>query len=134
MINWTEVVSTSMFSFIGVHIFLFVGFATGFYVQLHTDCNGLHCDNEPDTSINNGTTGNAEGDEAGNVFSQTIILPLKILAMFVGELEFGDHPFKRYPFNFVVFALFVYLVVIVMMNLLTGMALMDVQVKAHTLI
>ena len=48
--------------------------------------------------------------------------------MFVGELEFGDHPFVRhYPFNYLVFALFVFLVVLVMMNLLTGVALTDVQ-------
>ena len=49
-----------------------------------------------------------------------------------GELEFGDFPLRHsFPFNYLVFALFVFLVVIVMMNLLTGMALMDVQAVAN---
>ena len=48
--------------------------------------------------------------------------------MFVGELEYGDYPFNTgFPFNYLVFSLFVFVVVIVLMNLLTGVALMDVQ-------
>lgn len=50
--------------------------------------------------------------------------------MFVGELEYGDFPFqtgKFLIFNHLTFLLFVYFIVLVMMNLLTGMALMDVQ-------
>lgn len=47
--------------------------------------------------------------------------------MFIGELEYGDHPFKENSsFNYIVFALFVFIVVIVVMNLLTTVAILDV--------
>lgn len=45
--------------------------------------------------------------------------------MFVGELEYGDHPFHEgFAFNYVVFAMFVFFIVIVMMNLLTTVAIL----------
>ena len=41
--------------------------------------------------------------------------------MFVGELEYGDLPFNSHHIiNYLTFIAFVYLVVLVMMNLLTG--------------
>lgn len=53
---------------------------------------------------------------------------MKTIAMFVGELEFGDFPFVDNLFwNRFTLLLFVFFVLLVMMNLLTGVALMDGQ-------
>ena len=48
---------------------------------------------------------------------------LKTMAMFVGELEFSDIPFENMPyFSHLTFLTFVFLIVVVLMNLLTGLA------------
>ena len=44
----------------------------------------------------------------------------------LGELEFGDFPFPGF-WTYITFSIFVFCVLLVMVNLLTGMALMDVQ-------
>ena len=83
------------------------GFMMAFYIQLHQDFVTKYNDQ--------------------SVFTEYSTVPLKGLAMFVGELEYGDFPFEEYFWNHLTFILFVYFVVLVMMNLLTGVALMDVQ-------
>ena len=46
--------------------------------------------------------------------------------MFVGELEFGDLPFNKnspyLPLTYIFFLSFVFLIVVVLMNLLNGLA------------
>ena len=65
-------------------------------------------------------------EDAG--FDEIYKVSFKIIAMFVGELDYGALPFNTHQiFNYVTFVLFVYLVVLVMMNLLTGVALTDVE-------
>ncbi|XP_059088380.1 uncharacterized protein LOC131884569 [Tigriopus californicus] len=104
---WTEVVAKDMFKFLSLHLFLIGGFIAAFYLQLHDDTMGF-------------------GESEHNSFtSQTIIT--KIMAMIIGELEYGDFPFTSLVFNYITFGLFVFIVVIVMMNLLTGFAVLDVQ-------
>ena len=44
--------------------------------------------------------------------------------MFVGELEFSNIPFQS-PFSYVFFLLFLFLIVVVLMNLLNGLAVSD---------
>ena len=49
---------------------------------------------------------------------------VKTFSMFVGELEFSDIPLSS-PFSYVFFLLFVFLIVVVLMNLLNGLAVSD---------
>ena len=51
---------------------------------------------------------------------------LDTLILLLGELEYGDFPFPGF-WTYITFSIFVFCVLLVMMNLLTGMALMDVQ-------
>ena len=44
--------------------------------------------------------------------------------MFTGELEFGNLPLNS-PFSYVFFLLFLFLIVVVLMNLLNGLAVSD---------
>ena len=82
-------------------------------------------------SAKNETTNNEEAEveaEEDAGFDEIYKVPFKIIAMFVGELDYGALPFNTHQiFNYVTFVLFVYLVVLVMMNLLTGVALTDVE-------
>lgn len=136
MIAWTQVVSKSMLQFIlvmfcllnisamlifsspnltygtfnfdlatfsQVHSILLMGFMGAFHVQL-------------------------QKDEESETFETIFTSLMKTMAMFVGELEYGDFPFQDSRlWNHLTFILFVYFVVLVMMNLLTGVALMDGQ-------
>ncbi len=125
MINWTLVVASTMFSFIAIHLFLFFGFGLAFYIQLHND----HTDNPHLRTATAGPANDTATDEeaGGNHFNGGIDLTLKVMAMFIGELEFGDHPFAEgNSFSYVVFGLFVFIIVIVIMNLLTTVAILDV--------
>ena len=55
---------------------------------------------------------------------------LKTLTMFVGELEFSDMPFSNMPYiSHLAFVLFVLIFVVVLMNLLTGLA---VRLSPHS--
>merc|ERR1719273_1275607 len=66
---------------------------------------------------------NEKGDEKGEFLDKVGFSVLKTLAMFVGELEFSDIPFDNVPyFSHVAFLVFVFLIVVVLMNLLTGLA------------
>ena len=47
--------------------------------------------------------------------------------MFVGELEFGDLPIKT-GFGYIYLLCFVFLIVVVLMNLLNGLAVSDTGV------
>ena len=77
--------------------------------------------------VNTTNKGEAEAEEDAG-FDEIYKVPFKIIAMFVGELDYGALPFNTHQiFNYVTFVLFVYLVVLVMMNLLTGVALTDVE-------
>ena len=54
----------------------------------------------------------------------------KTLAMFVGELDFSDLPYhssKLSPVTFLFLVVFVFAVMIVQMNLLSGLAVSDVR-------
>ena len=114
MINWTEVVSMSIMKFLLIHSFILIGFFLAFYIQLHEDCDynfdREHCKKR---LMNNNSSLNEDDELETNSFTSIAVLPMKIMAMFVGELEYGDHPFvKEFAFNYIVFALFVFLVVI----------------------
>ena len=53
---------------------------------------------------------------------------LKVSAMMAGELEFGDLPFDISPFaSRMIFVAFLFLITIVLLNLLNGMAVSDTQ-------
>ena len=62
---------------------------------------------------------------------------LKVSAMMTGELEFGDLPFDQNPFTSrLIFIAFLFLITIVLLNLLNGMAVSDtqaIQSKAETI-
>ena len=53
---------------------------------------------------------------------------LKFAAMMTGEFEFGDLPFDANPLTSrLLFLVFVFLVIFVLINLLNGLAIMDIQ-------
>jgi len=64
-----------------------------------------------------------EIDKKGEFFDKVGFSVLKTMAMFLGEVEFSDIPFNNIPyFSHVSFVIFVFFIVIVLMNLLTGLA------------
>jgi hypothetical protein len=69
MLNWTLVVSGSIFSFLAIHSFLFLGFGFAFYIQLHSDSPLIASTVAENASKN-------ETEE--NVFSGGARLPLKV--------------------------------------------------------
>ena len=113
--------------FFQVHLIILFGFILSFYIQFHNktpSSDGKVIFPEKPSAKNE--TNNKEKED--DSFDEIYKVPFKIIAMFVGELEYGDLPFNTHSiFNYVTFVLFVYLVVLVMMNLLTGVALTDVE-------
>merc|ERR1719237_628389 len=84
-------------------LFLFA-FGLGFYILLHED--------------------NGGADREYAFFDHLGLCLVKTFSMFVGELEFSDIPFNS-PFSYVFFLTFVFLIVVVLMNLLNGLAVSD---------
>ena len=52
----------------------------------------------------------------------------KSFAMFVGELEFSDIPFGSNPISTILFIAFIFFIVVVLMNLLNGLAVSDITI------
>ena len=86
-------------------LFLFA-FGLGFYILLHED--------------NGGT------DREYAFFDHLGLCLVKTFSMFVGELEFSDIPFNS-PFSYIFFLTFVFLIVVVLMNLLNGLAVRSLK-------
>ena len=67
--------------------------------------------------------GPCEGNNCENPFERPELSIVKVFAMFTGELEFSNISFNSSPvLGYLVFLLFLFLIVIVLMNLLTGLA------------
>lgn len=88
-----------------------IAFALGFYILLHKDT---------------GTEEHIEGHEY-LFFDNFGLAIVKTFTMFVGELEFGDLPIET-GFGYVFLLIFVFLIVVVLMNLLNGLAVSDTGV------
>ena len=87
-----------------MHWMIIVGFALAFYIQLHND-------------YPEGKSLYPEGE--GQTFNDIVNLPIKIIAMAIGEFEYGDMPFRHFSMdqflflNRLTFILFVYFIGIV---------------------
>ena len=90
-------------SFLTWYSLFIIAFALSFYILLHDD----------------------NGQEKDYPFFDNVGFTLvKTFSMFVGELEFSDIPFNS-PFSYFFFLTFVFLIVVVLMNLLNGLAVSD---------
>ena len=90
-------------SFLTWYSLFIIAFGLCFYILLHED----------------------DGKEKEYPFFDHLGLVLvKTFSMFVGELEFSDIPFNS-PFSYFFFLAFVFLIVVVLMNLLNGLAVSD---------
>jgi len=73
--------------------------------------------------------GQAGAEEEYPYFNSTFLSVVKTMTMFVGELEFSDIPISLessfMPLNYLFFLTFVFLIVVVLMNLLNGLAVSD---------
>ncbi len=86
-------------------MFIFA-FALGFYILLHKD------------------DGHVPDDDEYRFFDFLGLTVVKTFTMFVGELEFADLPIET-PVGYIFLLVFVFLIVVVMMNLLNGLAVSD---------
>ena len=79
------------------------------------------------------TAGASEAEEEGlqTFFNNPFLTFVKTCTMFVGELEFSDIPInldsKLMPLSYLYFLSFVILIVVVLMNLLNGLAVSDIR-------
>ena len=111
--------------FLGIYVVLIFAFGLAFFIILHKNVYG-------DTNEQNNTT--CCGNNCDYVYFDTPWLALvKTSTMFVGELEFSEIPIydvyeepKLRPLVYVFFLIFVFLIGMVLMNLLNGLAVSDV--------
>eukprot|EP00095_Tigriopus_kingsejongensis_P003021 maker-scaffold170_size291898-snap-gene-1.41 protein:Tk03021 transcript:maker-scaffold170_size291898-snap-gene-1.41-mRNA-1 annotation:"transient receptor potential cation channel protein painless" len=111
----------TFFFFLCWYMFFIIAFGLGFYIMLHKD--GANYTSGPDDYV---------------FFNQPWLALVKTSTMFVGELEFSDIPVdlesSLAPLSYLFFLSFVFLIVVVLMNLLNGLAVSDtgvIQEKAE---
>eukprot|EP00092_Neocalanus_flemingeri_P007937 GFUD01008564.1.p1 GENE.GFUD01008564.1~~GFUD01008564.1.p1 ORF type:complete len:1055 (-),score=196.84 GFUD01008564.1:189-3353(-) len=121
-------VFTSFFFFLLWYIFFIVAFGLGFYIMLHKD----------EVKTGNTTVVSEEDSGLQEFFNDPFLTFVKTSTMFVGELEFSDIPIDLksplMPISYAFFLAFVFLIVVVLMNLLNGLAVSDtgiIQEKAE---
>ena len=103
-------VATSFLKFLLWYVFIIIAFSLSFYIMFHTDHPG------------------AEPNEEYPFFDSIGSCMTKSLAMFVGELEFSDIPFTTNPISTLLFIAFIFFIVVVLMNLLNGLAVSDITI------
>merc|ERR1719225_988715 len=117
----------SFFSFLSWYGLFIIAFGLGFFIMLHEDTkeNKLNKVDHPE-------------EDKYEYFNTTFLSVVKTMTMFVGELEFSDIPINlessMMPVNFIFFLTFVFLIVVVLLNLLNGLAVSDtgaIQEKAE---
>jgi len=121
-------VFTSFCFFLLWYIFFIFAFGMGFYIMLHKD----------EVKSENTTMITEEEDGLQTFFNDPFLTVIKTCTMFVGELEFSDIPINLdsplMPVSYGFFLAFVFLIVVVLMNLLNGLAVSDtgiIQEKAE---
>ena len=108
----------SFFSFLSWYGLFIIAFGLGFFIMLHEDTkeNKLNKVDHPE-------------EDKYEYFNTTFLSVVKTMTMFVGELEFSDIPINlessMMPVNFIFFLTFVFLIVVVLLNLLNGLAVSD---------
>lgn len=103
-----RVISTFIKFLLWYSLFI-VAFALGFYILLHRD------------------DGHEPEEDEYTFFNFIGLCLVKTFTMFVGELEFSDLPIDT-PVGYLFFLAFIFLIVVVMMNLLNGLAVSDTGV------
>ena len=107
----------SFFSFLSWYGLFIIAFGLSFFIMLHEDIK-----ESEDNKMN-------QNEEKYEYFNTTFLSVVKTMTMFVGELEFSDIPISLesslMPINFIFFLTFVFLIVVVLMNLLNGLAVSD---------
>jgi len=108
-------VLSSFFTFLSWYGLFIVAFGLSFYIMLHHDV-------QPNRRAE-------DWEEDYEYFNTTFLSVVKTMTMFVGELEFSDIPINLesslMPVNYLFFLTFVFLIVVVLMNLLNGLAVSD---------
>ena len=109
-------VLNSFFFFLLWYSLFIIAFGLGFYIMLHNDDDGANLHSLDD-------------EDKNHLFNRTWISLVKTSAMFVGELEFSDIPINSDTYlgimAYIFFLTFIFLIVVVLMNLLNGMAVND---------
>ena len=109
-------VLNSFFFFLLWYSLFLIAFGMGFYIMLHDD------------SLVKDPHGLEEEDK-NKYFNRTWTSLVKTSAMFVGELEFSDLPMNTNSYlgmlAYTFFLAFIFLIVVVLMNLLNGLAVSD---------
>ena len=112
----------TFFFFLCWYAFFIVAFGLGFYIMLHKD----------------GPQDPPPSKDDYIFFNSPWLSLVKTSTMFVGELEFSDIPIQLEtsltPLAYIFFLSFVFLIVVVLMNLLNGLAVSDtglIQEKAE---
>eukprot|EP00092_Neocalanus_flemingeri_P034714 GFUD01037775.1.p1 GENE.GFUD01037775.1~~GFUD01037775.1.p1 ORF type:complete len:1056 (+),score=250.31 GFUD01037775.1:1102-4269(+) len=105
----------SFFFFLLWYSLFIIAFGLGFYIMLHDDsASNLH---------------GLDTEDKNPLFNKTWLSLVKTSAMFVGELEFSDIPINSDTYlgmlAYAFFLTFVFLIVVVLMNLLNGLAVND---------
>ena len=105
---------TTFIRFLLWYSLFIISFGFGFYILLHKDAPTL-------------TVQKNNAEEEYPFFNDIGLSLVKTFTMFVGELEFADLPFET-PVGYLFLLAFVFLIVVVMMNLLNGLAVSDTGV------
>eukprot|EP00095_Tigriopus_kingsejongensis_P004014 snap_masked-scaffold5_size1054832-processed-gene-0.1 protein:Tk04014 transcript:snap_masked-scaffold5_size1054832-processed-gene-0.1-mRNA-1 annotation:"transient receptor potential cation channel protein painless" len=112
----------TFFFFLCWYVFFIIAFGLGFYIMLHKD----------------GPNDDVAGPDDYVFFNRPWTALVKTSTMFVGELEFSDIPInldsRLGALSYAFFLSFVFLIVVVLMNLLNGLAVSDtglIQEKAE---
>ena len=106
-------------TFLVWYSFFLIAFALGFYIMLHKD-------------VKSADTEEAVDEEEYKFFNNPWWSIIKTSTMFVGEIEFSDIPISTdtntWPLGYLYLLTFIFLIVVVLMNLLNGLAVSDTAV------
>ena len=112
--------------------FYLIAFGLGFYIILHGDVKKKQKSYKPEDSANlTYVTDESDEDEKNNKFRNPFLALVKTTIMFVGEFEYSDFQITggdiSVTMTYLFLLLFTFLMIIVLVNLLNGLAVSDTK-------
>jgi hypothetical protein len=110
--------------------FYILAFGLGFYIMFHDDTTRKDGTNSTDISSTSSSGCNKDKDKKSR-FDTPFLALTKTWAMFVGEIDFGNIQIKggdiSATLEYIYVLSFIFMIVVVVMNLLNGLAVSDIQ-------
>lgn len=122
-----KTVTLSFLKSLSLYAIILLAFSLSFFTLLHESPESNETTNVLNNDINENKENNDEDSDDFNKFNSVGLSIMKTLVMSTGEFDVASINFKLNSFSYIIFITYLFIVSIVLLNLLNGLAVSDTQ-------